>query len=196
MFKNSNQQFKQKTFRSWERSGFTILELSIVIIIMAILSTLITAALGPIREANRNTKRVADIQEMQQALALYYRDWGDYPTAVTSGQSFVSGSNTYMLTWPSNPTPHNDGSCADAEYSYSRVPIGGGVSYSIQFCISKRIGNVGAGTDYAIPGQILSCVPNCIKSCGSGSNGCGGTCTNIASCSASETCTSDHCIPN
>ncbi len=174
-----------------KKYGFTILELSIAIIILAFLSSLVLVALGPQREANRNTKRVADIREMQLALKMFYRDWGVYPTVVVAGTPLVSGSNTYMASWPSNPTPRNDGSCPNLDYTYNLI---GFSSYSITFCLSATTGDVGQGTSWAIPDQIVTCLPNCVKSCGTGSNGCGGTCSNVGSCAAGETCISDHCI--
>lgn len=176
------------------KKGFTILELSIAIIIMGMLMTLIISALGPTREGNRNTKRVADINEIQDALARFYRDWGDYPSVITPGQALISGSNTYMVKIPQNPRPRPDGNCPDAEYSYSRVPLDGSVSYSISFCLSAQASDVGPGTSYAIPGHIITCIPNCARSCGTGSNNCGGTCPNAAACASGETCVLDHCV--
>jgi len=176
------------------RQGFTILEMSIAIIIISVLATLIMVSLGPVRENNRNIKRLADINEMRGALRMFYRDWGVYPATVTPGASLVSGSNTYLLKWPENPTPRNDGNCPDSDYSYSLVNAVGGSSYSISFCLSAAIDDVGPNTSYATPDNIITCLPNCVKPCGSGSNSCGGTCPNVVSCGTGETCINDRCV--
>jgi len=184
------------------QQGFTILEISIAIMILTIISSLIVVALNPLRESNRNYKRVADIKTMQTALAMFYRDWSDYPALVTPGQALVSDSVTYLLQWPQNPTPRADGSCADSEYSYLRIPssTAGSASYSIGFCLSAPVEQIGVGTSYAIPGQIVTCLANCVKSCNTdgstGANGCGGVCANATVCATGETCVSDHCVPD
>jgi len=174
--------------------GFTVLELIIVIVILVVLSSLTLASMSSIRENNRNTKRVADIKEMQTALKMFYRDWGTYPLVVTPGAALVSGSNTYLLSWPTNPTPRNDGSCLDQDYIYTTVLSSN--SYFIQFCLSATTADVGPGTSYAVPDRIVTCIPDCVKSCAPGSNGCGGTCTNVDVCATGETCVSSHCIKN
>ena len=185
-------------------SGFTVLELAIVIIIMTTLSTLIFVSLNATRQNNRNSKRVSDIKEMQTALAMYYRDWGAYPLTglVTAGVNFASGTVTYLSPWPSNPTPRTDGTCPSDDYNYTAVAdaTNPGASYTIRFCLSAATADIGPGTNYAIPDDIITCVPNCVLSCNTGgstgANGCGGTCVNAAACSSGYTCTSDHCIKN
>ena len=151
-------------------------------------------SLNQTREANRNTERVADIKEAQTALKMFYRDWGVYPMAVTAGQSLISGSVTYLLKWPDNPGPRADGNCPDSDYTYSKVDVAGGASYSISFCLSAPVADVGPGVNYAIPDNIITCLPDCVRSCGSGSNGCGGVCSNVASCGSGQTCINDHCV--
>ena len=182
------------------KKGFTILELAIVIVIMTMLSSLMFVSFNTARKNNRDSKRVSDIKEMQGALAMYYRDWGTYPlaSAVTAGVSFASGTITYLTPWPANPNPRTDGNCPDSDYVYSAVTLGSNSagSYSIKFCLGATNSDIGAGTSYAIPDDILTCVPNCVLSCLPGLDGCGGTCTNAASCSAGYTCTNSHCVKN
>ncbi len=186
------------------KKGFTVLELVIVIVVMVTLSTLMFVSLETARQDNRNDKRVSDVREMQSALALYYRDWGTYPSAgsVTAGVNLASGTVTYLVPWPANPSPRTDGDCPDSDYTYMRVPIGNnpGGSYSIKFCLGATTADIGPGTSYAIPDNIITCVPNCVLSCNTdgstGADGCGGTCTNVTACSSGYTCISDHCIKN
>jgi prepilin-type N-terminal cleavage/methylation domain-containing protein len=182
------------------KKGFTILELSIVIVILTIISSLMFVSFNTARQVNRDTKRVADVNEMQTALALYYRDWGRYPStsAVTGGMAFASGTITYLSPWPQDPPPLDDGDCLGLGYVYNAVDSGAnpGVSYSIQFCLGAVNSDIGPGVSYAIPDDIITCVPNCVLSCGAGNDGCGGTCANIASCATGYTCVSYHCQKN
>ncbi len=76
-------------------SGFTLIELLVVVAIIAILSTIILGTLGSARKQARDTKRLADLKQLQTALEFYANSNQDnYPTElaglVTSG--FVASS--------------------------------------------------------------------------------------------------------
>lgn len=59
--------------------GFTLIELLIVIAIIGILSTIATVSLSQARERARDTKRVADIQQIRNALLIYSNARATYP---------------------------------------------------------------------------------------------------------------------
>ncbi len=105
------------------KSGFTLVELLVVIAIIAILATLAIVALQQARKSARDAKRIADIRQMQTALELYYNDWGQYPDAL--GTSIASGTYVYMNQVPTVPTPA-DGDCgASNTYTYATTSSGG-----------------------------------------------------------------------
>lgn len=60
--------------------GFTLIELLIVVAILGILGAVLFVAIGthPSMEA-RDVRRVADINQLQVALALYQKEYGAYP---------------------------------------------------------------------------------------------------------------------
>jgi prepilin-type N-terminal cleavage/methylation domain-containing protein len=64
------------------QSGFTLLELLIVIAIIGIMSAIAAASLGLSREKGRNSARVSQIKEYQKAFELYRSENvnGVYPT--------------------------------------------------------------------------------------------------------------------
>ena len=72
--------------------GFTLIELLVVIAIIGILSSVVLASLNSARKKGRDTRRVADIQQLQLALELEFDKSRTYPatlaTLVTSG--FIS----------------------------------------------------------------------------------------------------------
>ncbi len=83
------------------KRGFTLIELLVVIGIIGILSGIIIPNLNTAKESGRDAKRVADIKNIQVALALYYNDNLKYPNTTSSL------APTYMSTVPTDPQPPN-----------------------------------------------------------------------------------------
>ena len=61
------------------KQGFTIVELLIVIVVIAILAAISIVAYNGIQQRARNTTRVNDVVAIQKALELYRTDHGRYP---------------------------------------------------------------------------------------------------------------------
>jgi prepilin-type N-terminal cleavage/methylation domain-containing protein len=110
MFLRSKQQYKNKSCLT--TSGFTLVELLVVVAIIALLSSVVLASLTGARQKGRDAKRVADIKQLQLALELYYDANSSYPSATDlSGGILVT--NGYIAVMPVDPT--NTGS---ETYSY------------------------------------------------------------------------------
>lgn len=142
------------------QKGFTLIELLVVIAIIGILSTLAVVALGGARTKARDTRRLADLKQVSTALELYYADSGNYPSIITPGQTIASpdGNTTYMSSIPFNPTPRNDGGCADSEYAYSINADNS--SYSISTCLGSNSSTASAGIISTTPQGIFNCGQN------------------------------------
>ena len=63
-------------------TGFTLIELLVVIAIIGILASIVLAALNSARQRSRDVRRLADINQLQKAIELYYDDAGSYPSAL------------------------------------------------------------------------------------------------------------------
>jgi len=142
-------------------AGFTLIELLVVIAIIGLLSTFAVISLTSSRLKARDAKRVSDLNQVRNALELYFNDCYRYPTAVTVGGDIAgddgncSPANTtaYMKIVPSNPTPWADGSCADADYSYTRDTES---SYHISYCLGGGNSGIPAGTHWATPASMTN----------------------------------------
>ncbi len=85
-----------------EQKGFTLIEILIVVAIIAILASVVLVGLGPTQKEGRDSRRISDLSEVQNALELYYNHCGNYPGPASSpGNScgawsaMTPGSNAY-----------------------------------------------------------------------------------------------------
>ncbi len=149
--------------------GFTLIELLVVIAIIGLLSTLAVVALNSARAKSRDSKRVADVKQMQTALELYFADNNSYPsqtaatvlgvaatTKMLCGAGVFSNAcvgTTYMGLVPSAPTPV-DGTCTAGagsnDYTYtSAAATGVSATYALTFCLGAQVGDLAAGVHTA-----------------------------------------------
>lgn len=80
--------------KAWARQkGFTIVELLIVIVVIAILAAITVVAYNGIQGRANVSKSQSDLRSMQKLLELYKADNGVYPNTI------VSGSRTWFYQW-------------------------------------------------------------------------------------------------
>jgi len=97
--------------RHAHQTGFTLIEMMIVIVIIGILSTIIAGNFTTAKLKARDAQRKNDMAQLQRALETYYNDKGTYPPAAadgglegyTWGGVFADTNNTvYMNQLPSD----------------------------------------------------------------------------------------------
>jgi len=82
---------------SRNRYGFTIVELLIVIVVIAILAAISVVAYSGIQQRARNAQRIQDVKTIAKAIELYYAENGILPNSQCSlgaGCKINSGWNT------------------------------------------------------------------------------------------------------
>jgi prepilin-type N-terminal cleavage/methylation domain-containing protein len=139
------------------QSGFTLIELMVVIAIIALMSSIVLVSISHARENTRNTKRVSDMTQFQKAMDLYYSNNNTYPT-VSAGVALSSFDSTilvpkYLMKMPATVVPA-DGGCSvgpgQSTNDYYMMPNVAGTQYftstfTITFCISTQTGTLGPG---------------------------------------------------
>ncbi len=150
--------------------GFTLIELLVVIAIIGILATLSVVALNNARAKSRDAKRVADIKNIQTALALYYNDKKEYPITLTAGQPLFSTSldgagnivtSTYISAIPSAPTPADGSNCNTTNNTLTYSTSSDLQTYTLSTCVSSppqtAASSSGAAIYIADPTQSQPC---------------------------------------
>ena len=85
------------------RQGFTVVELLIVIVVIAILAAISVVAFNGIQARAYDSARQNDIKTIAKALEMYYTEHGEYPTITATGAGLGGGvANShpaYTNTW-------------------------------------------------------------------------------------------------
>ena len=93
-----------------KRGGFTIVELLIVIVVIAILAAISVVAYTGIQDRARYTEALSNLTSIDKAIGMYHAQHGNYPI-VTSWQyycsdpgAFVADLNDIIQTIPTSPS--------------------------------------------------------------------------------------------
>ena len=82
-------------------SGFSLVELMVVIVIIGLLATLVIVNVMPAADRAAVTKARADIATLEQGIEMYRLDHMTYPTSEQGLQALVSGN--YIRRLPDDP---------------------------------------------------------------------------------------------
>lgn len=85
------------------QKGFTLIELIVVIGILGLAASIVLGALNSARAKSRDARRIADLQQIDNALGLLYSDKGYFPGDSTS--YYVVSNNNYE--WSQGCAPAN-----------------------------------------------------------------------------------------
>lgn len=85
------------------KSGFTLVELLVVVVVIAIIATITVVAYQGVQARARDDRRKTDIANITKALELYYQDNGAYPipsgTTSTINSSWYTSSDSSWTTF-------------------------------------------------------------------------------------------------
>jgi general secretion pathway protein G len=121
--------------------GFTLVELLIVIGVIGVLAGSLLIIINPTKQLDKSndSKRRAELKQIQTALELYRADVGSYPTVVGTLPSPLTHptdpSIVYLQSVPKDPS--------GLDYYYN--PIAGGNRYAVIAC--SQAGTLGEDPD-------------------------------------------------
>lgn len=107
-------------------SGFTLIEIVVVIAIMGVLSTIIYSSFDASRAKSRDQKRVSDISAIQLSLEQYFNKNGVYPTTL---DALVPA---YMPEIPKDPT-------TNTSYRSNYIPFSKIPGLNANSCVSYQL---------------------------------------------------------
>jgi len=148
------------------KKGFTLIELLVVIAIIGLLSTLAVVALTSARKKARDSKRVADMKQIQTAMEMVFSDANKYDlVGCTNVGDKVSTCTTPLTTYfpgiANLKDPSGTAACAAAcdvtvvapcDYSVKTVPSGN--NYEFCFYLEGATGDLAAGAHKVSPSGI------------------------------------------
>lgn len=107
------------------QSGFTIVELLIVIVVIGILALLVVNTFSGIQQRARNTDRQSDIKALHSQLEAFYAQNGRYPTLAQFNDAAWRGTNMKGLDSDALEDPKGSGPTLVA------APIANAYAYDI-----------------------------------------------------------------
>ena len=113
------------------QSGFTIVELLIVIVVIGILAGLVITTFTGIQQKARNTERQTDVKAIHGQVEAYYAQNGKYPTLANLNDSTwratnMKGLDAEALKDPKGTAQTLVAAAAANSYSYDVQRTGGG----------------------------------------------------------------------
>ncbi len=119
-------------------TGFTLIELIVVMAIISIIATFLMANFAGVRERSRDATRKSDVSQIRNALEIYRSDEGFYPstlypagtTECTSEYPLTNDAGTvvYMEKIPCDPSDNSA-----YEYTVSADQL----TYTIRACLEN-----------------------------------------------------------
>jgi prepilin-type N-terminal cleavage/methylation domain-containing protein len=164
-------------------AGFTIVELLIVIVVIAILAAISIATFTGIQRQARDTARVSDVDVMRKGLELYYLDNGHYPSNIPEDHPYenekvadgVGVARSNCSNWkvlsddlepylgsplPADPRNNAGSTAVTHTYYYWPVPnntyLGCTASAPYQSYILEVFNEAGSGDQYTYHGKCAS----------------------------------------
>lgn len=139
-----------------KKRGFTLIEMLLVVSIIALLASMILVGLGGARAKARDSRRIADLHNIQNALELYYAKYGFYPETQSDWQAFTNVLTSPTIGIGITQVPKDPLTNVGWSYQYARC--GDGVDYTLKAKLESK--------DPALDDDIDNDYPTGVNLCG------------------------------
>jgi general secretion pathway protein G len=162
---------KKNDFNHFQK-GFTLIELVVVLLMIGVIAVMVLVSVDPLAQLQKSndTRRKSDLSALQNALEMYYQDYGRYPSSsntytlspAASGLDWGSSWQPYIGKLPKDPLSTNT-------YVYFSPASGNGQTYYLYANLQRGIKDAqSCNGGNACTSFSLSGFPS--------SNACGGLC--------------------
>lgn len=125
--------FFRRDFLKDRKSGFTLIEILIVISIMALFTAMIYSSFDKSKAKSRDQKRVSDISNIQLSLEQYFNSHGVYPLTIEKlTEKPTPSSAPYLSEIPKDPSTNQP-------YSLNYFPISKNPAANKSQCVSFQL---------------------------------------------------------
>ena len=105
--------------------GFTLIELLVVITVIGLLSAMVLVGLSGVRAQGRDTRRVADLRNLQNGLEIYFNKNSQYPASDNSCAGWPTLKTALGGQLPTDPLNRD-------EYCYYYAKSTDGLHYTLK----------------------------------------------------------------
>ncbi len=119
------------------KTGFTIIELLVVVAIIALIAATVIASMSTARAKSRDAKRIQNMQEINNALNLYHNQKNYYPNPYAAQQ--ITGSDPFSVelksagVMPAVPADPLGGTTYLYKYTSAN-----GSTFDLNFCLETN----------------------------------------------------------
>lgn len=146
------------------RSGFTIVELLVVIVVIVILAAITIASYNGAQARARDTKRVSDVNSIEKSLYLYRVRYGSFPNeqsaswedSINYSSTFINSLVTSGITTIVPIDPINSGSYYYRYYLYPAGSYGCDATRGDFYVLMIMKGDTGGTVAPSSPGFACS----------------------------------------
>lgn len=156
-------------------SGFTIVEVIVVVIIVGILASLAVFAFNQVQINARNDERVSDVTAISTALEEYYRKNSVYPTCSQMTQSTSSVASLLKISESALVSPSDSGgvnsvacgalTAGSGPDDYGYVVDTSSVCAAGTYCYEYTLQYRQEGTGVIISKESIRCGPDGFNAC-------------------------------
>ena len=102
--------------------GFTIVELLIVIVVIAILAAITIVAFNGVQQRAKNSAKLSTVESIIKLIELYRSEYGTYPVTST----YCTTTDNKCVNWNGDSITSNNSTLMSALGSYGNVPAASG----------------------------------------------------------------------